>query len=189
MMSTPAERLPTLEADRVRLRWLRTGDIPALFNIFSDGEVARYWSSPAMKSQEEAVTLLGEIHDFFHKGTLFQWGVALRSTDQVIGTCTLASIDTANRRAEIGFALGSDHWHHGYMSEAVETLLRFAFGDMDLHRIEADVDPRNAASRRLLERFDFQREGLLRERWIVDGEITDTVLYGLLQREWTARAP
>lgn len=187
-MSTSTERLPTLEADRVRLRWLSTDDIPALFEVFSDSEVTRYWSSPPMKRPEAAVALLGEIHDSFHEGTLFQWGVALRETDQVVGTCTLASIDKTNRRAEIGFALGSDHWRHGYMSEAVETLLRFALGPMDLHRIEADIDPRNAASIRLIERFGFQREGFLRERWIVGGEITDTVMYGLLQREWKARA-
>ena len=50
--------------------------------------------------------------------------------------------------------------------------------------MEADIDPRNHASARSLERLGFTREGLLRERWIVKGEVSDTALYGLLQREW-----
>lgn len=180
----PADQLPTLTAKRVRLRWLTEADIPALFNIFSDPEVARFWSSPPYKDLEAAAALLAEIRDYFRRGTLFQWGVALRESDLVIGTCTLASLDTQNRRAEVGFALHRDHWKNGYMSEALTALLHHAFDDMKLHRIEADVDPRNVASIRALERFGFQREGYLRERWLVGGEINDSVLYGLLEREW-----
>ena len=75
------------------------------------------------------------------------------------------------------------------MSEAVPTLIAFAFGSMGLHRLEADVDPRNARSIRLLEREGFQREGLLRERYHVSGEIQDAALYGLLQPEWSEGRP
>lgn len=181
------DRLPTLDAERVRLRWLTEADVPALFEIFSDREVARYWSSPALTDPAGAETLVNEIHDYFRQGTLFQWGVADRETDAILGTCTLASIDRQSRRAEIGFALGRRHWGRGYISEALTLLLRHAFGAMNLHRIEADVDPRNAASLKVLERLGFQREGHLRERWIVGGEISDSLMYGLLQRHWLRR--
>ena len=60
----------------------------------------------------------------------------------------------------------------------------YAFEVLDLHRIEADVDPRNAASIRTLERLGFQREGYLRERWQVNGEIQDALFYGLLRPDW-----
>jgi RimJ/RimL family protein N-acetyltransferase len=70
------------------------------------------------------------------------------------------------------------------MREAVGELLRFAFEELGLHRIEADVDPRNVASIRLLERVGFCLEGRMRERWIVGDEINDTAFYGLLRREW-----
>lgn len=72
------------------------------------------------------------------------------------------------------------------MREALTALLDFAFGALDLHRLEADVDPRNAASVRTLERLGFRREGYLRERWLVGGEIQDALFYGLLRREWRA---
>jgi RimJ/RimL family protein N-acetyltransferase len=61
-----------------------------------------------------------------------------------------------------------------------------AFSALDLNRLEADIDPRNNASGRSLERLGFQKEGVMRERWIVNGEVSDTVFYGLLRSEWKA---
>jgi RimJ/RimL family protein N-acetyltransferase len=179
-----ADRLPTLASSRVALRWLTEEDVDALLGIFSHPEVMRYWSSPPLPDRDAARRLLEHIHDSFHRRTLFQWGIARREDDLVIGTCTLLHLDTDNRRAEIGFALGREHWGRGYINEALVALLGFAFGELDLHRIEADVDPRNAASIRTLERLGFQREGYLRERWLVNGEAQDSLLFGLLRREW-----
>ena len=70
------------------------------------------------------------------------------------------------------------------MNEALKALLYYAFQTLDLNRLEADIDPRNSASAKTLERLGFQKEGHLRERWIVNNEISDTWLYGLLRREW-----
>jgi RimJ/RimL family protein N-acetyltransferase len=70
------------------------------------------------------------------------------------------------------------------MSEALRLLVDFAFGSLGLHRLEADVDPRNGPSLRLLERLGFRREGLLRERYHAQGEIQDSVILGLLAPEW-----
>ena len=180
------DKLPTLTSERVALRWLEDSDAPALFKIFSDREVMRYWSSPPLKDEAESLELVERIRRCFAEGSLYQWGVADLCDDAIIGTCTLADVDVQNRRAEIGFILRRDRWGQGYMSEATSTLLRFAFEELGLHRVEAGVDPRNEASIRLLERLGFQREGYLRERWIVGGEINDTVLYGLLRSEWSA---
>jgi len=63
----------------------------------------------------------------------------------------------------------------------------YAFGPLGLRRLEADIDPRNAASIRAVERLGFVREGLLRERWVVADEISDTMFMGLLARDWQAR--
>jgi RimJ/RimL family protein N-acetyltransferase len=183
---TDADRLPTIPTPRLLLRWLTERDVDALFTVFSHPEVMRFWSSPPLPDTEAARGLLEHIHESFHQQTLFQWGIARREDDLVIGTCTLFHLDRDNRRAEVGFALGREHWGQGYAREALTALLDFAFGEWDLHRLEADADPRNAASIRALERLGFQREGYLRERWHVGGEIQDAVFLGLLQREWEA---
>jgi RimJ/RimL family protein N-acetyltransferase len=179
-----AEQLPSLNGSRLHLRWIERRDAPALFDIFSNREVMRYWSSPAWTEPSQAGVFIEDVHRLFREKSLFQWGVARQEDDLVIGTCTLADIDPQNRRAEIGFALHRDSWGRGYMEEALRVLLRFSFSEMELHRIEADVDPRNEASIKLLERLGFHREGYLRERWLVNGEINDTVFFGLLRREW-----
>ncbi len=178
------DKLPTLTSSRVVLRWLEHSDVPALFQIFSDQLVMRYWSSAPWIDNADGVEMVESVRRGFAEGSLYQWGVARRSDEALIGTCTLAHVDAHNRRAEIGFALRHDQWGRGYMSEATRTLVRFAFEELELHRIEADVDPRNEASIRLLERLGFQREGYLRERWLVGQEANDTIFYGLLRREW-----
>ena len=178
------DRLPTLAAGRVQLRWLERHDIDALYEVFGDPEVMRFWSSPPLRDRAEAAELLAEIHALFEDGTLFQWGVALAAGGPAIGTCTLVWPHRESGRAELGFALGRAHWGRGYMGEALEALLDYAFGPMGLRRLEADVDPRNAASLRLVERLGFKREGYLRERWATAEEVQDTVFWGLLKREW-----
>jgi RimJ/RimL family protein N-acetyltransferase len=176
--------LPTIDAARVSLRWMTEEDTASLYAIFSDPEVMRYWSSLPLADIEGARNLLAQIRDYFNQRTLFQWGIARRTDDRIIGTCTLFHLDVQNRRAELGYALGREHWGHGYMQEALGALLDFYFGDLNMHRIEADVDPRNASSIKTLERLGFQREGYLRERWLVGEEIQDALFYGLLRREW-----
>lgn len=140
-----------------------------------------------MKSQNDARDLLSQIHAFFLEKTLFQWGIASNQSQEIIGTCTLFHLDSANRRAEIGYALAREHWGKGLMQEALTALLDFAFLTLNLNRIEADVDPRNHRSCALLERLGFVKEGLLRERWLVANEIQDSLMLGLLRREWMCR--
>ena len=176
--------LPTLKAQRVHLRWLRDEDVPALFAIFGDPQVTRYWGHRVMPDVNAAASLLEEIRTLFVQRRLFQWGVALSETDQIIGTCTLASLNAENRRAELGFALAHAHWGNGYMTEMLRVLLRFAFDEMQLHRLTADTDPNNQPSIRLLERLGFRREGYFREHYLVQGEAQDSIMYGLLRSEW-----
>lgn len=186
-MSEPfdwGDRLSTLEAPRVVLRWLEEEDVPALYEVFSDPEVMRYWSDAPLRDLAAAAGLLAHIRSMFQARRLFQWGIARREDGRVVGTCTLFHLDVAHRRAEVGFALGRAHWGQGLATEALTTLIGFAFGTLGLHRLEADVDPRNTSSFRILERQGFQREGYMKERYHINGELHDTVFLGLLRREW-----
>lgn len=182
------DQLPTLDAPRVRLRWLAAEDVDALFAVFSDPDMMRYWSSPAMTERVEAEALLTLIHRNFADKSGFQWGVERKEDGRLLGTCTLFHLHVGNRCAELGYALASAYWKNGYMMEALTALLDYAFGPINLRRLEADVDPRNANSLRILGKLGFRHEGLLRERWDVAGDIQDSVFLGLLAREWTGRA-
>ena len=174
----------TISTSRLTLRFLNEADLPSAYDIFSNPEVMRYWAYPAWTDPAQAQQWLIRIQDGYQTGDALQLGIE-RDTDQIlVGTCTLFQFHAASRRAEIGYALGRRYWGLGYMHEALQALLQHAFDRLDLNRLEADIDPRNLASARTLERLGFQKEGYLRERWIVNDEVSDTALYGLLRREW-----
>jgi RimJ/RimL family protein N-acetyltransferase len=179
--------IPVLDTPRLTLRPLVEADVPALFAIYSNPEAMRYWTRGPMTDLAEAAELLGEIRQLGASGTLFEWGIARREDDRVIGTCTLHRIDRTHGRAEIGYILLRDVWGLGLAHEALVALLDLAFGPWALHRLEADIDPRNAASIRSVERLGFTLEGHLRERYQVGGELQDSLIYGLLAREWRSR--
>ena len=178
--------LPSLFTPRLVLRWMTERDIDALFAIFSNPEVMRYWNAPAMLERSEAVSLLKRVQVTYAQRTAFRWGIARREDDQIIGTCSLFHWEEDSRRAEVGYALGQAYWGQGYIQETLRAVLDYGFGTLNLHRIEAEIDPENVASVRAVERMGFVREGLLRERWLVEGKTSDSLMMGLLRREWDA---
>ena len=183
-MLAGARELPTIGTPRLQLRHIGAADVPALFGIFGDAEVCRYWSHPPLKDLEAAAEFQRGIARHFAERTLFQWAIVEREGGAMVGTCTLASLSAEHRRAELGYALARRAWGQGYIAEVLPAIIGFAFDTLALHRIEADVDPRNARSIGALEREGFQREGCLRARYHVAGEVQDAVLFGLLQDEW-----
>ena len=181
-----AKTLPIITTPRLVLRWVSEDDIDSLYEILSVSEVVRYMDRGPLPDREAAVAFQREIAEGNESGRMFKWGIALRDSNTLIGTTTLFNLNLDNGRAELGYAMGHAYWGKGYMNEALRALLSHAFEVMELRRLEADVDPRNAASIRTLERLGFQREGFLRERWHVNGEIQDALFYGLLRHEWAA---
>jgi ribosomal-protein-alanine N-acetyltransferase len=147
----------------------------------------RYWSSPPWTSVAKAHELIDRDRAEMQAGKLLTLGIELHGTAQIIGTCTLFSFMHQCKRAETGYGLSHPFWGKGYMHEALNALLAHGFKELGLNRVEADVDPRNVASTKCLERLGFLQEGHLRERWIVGDEVSDSILYGLLRRDWQAR--
>ena len=179
--------LPTLREPRLTLRTLTEADVADVLAVFSDPLVLRYWDGPLITTQQDAMQYIERIHYGFRRRELMQWGIADAATDAVIGTCTLTHLSVTHERAEIGFALRQTRWRQGLGSEAVSAAIDFAFREMGLHRIEADVDPRNERSLRLLDRLGFRREGHLRERYYMNGERQDAVMMAVLNEEWKSR--
>ncbi len=176
-----------LATERLDLRPLVPGDAPALFAIYSDPEVQRYGSSPPWAGLQVAVDAIERDRKDAEDGSALRLGLFRRTDDALLGTCTLFQIDEQCRRAEIGYGLARSAWGHGYATEAIMALLAHGFGEMRLNRVEADIDPFNVASARALERQGFVKEGLLRERWIVGGQKSDSAMYGLLAADFEAR--
>lgn len=179
-------QLPVLTGEgAVRLRALADADARVILELFGDPEVVRFMSVRRLASESEARDFIASIRGGFLSGTLYQWGIELER--ELVGTCTLAGIDRQHRRAELGFAVLRSWWGRRVASRALPPVVDFAFERLGLHRLEADADPRNQASLRILERLGFHREGLLRERYFQEDEAQDAVVFGLLRRDWLTR--
>jgi len=184
MDNTIAAGVPVLETERLRLRPYREDDGDAVFALYSDPTVVRYWSFPAWTQRSQADAYLKRVFAETDAGEIFPWVVADRASDHLAGTLTLFSLHCEQLRAEIGYSLAPNFQGRGLASEALRCGLGYAFDRLGLLRIEADIDPRNEPSWRLLERLGFVREGLLRKRWRVKGEVCDTAFYGLLEEDF-----
>lgn len=173
-----------VESERVTVRLLRDTDLPALMEVNGDEAVTAMLPYAAWRSLDDARAWHDRMAGIQANGMALQFVVESRSSGQAIGTCLLFRFDEGSARVELGYVLGRAHWGRGLMKEALTALLGRAFGAIGVRRVEAEVDPRNAASTGLLRRLGFTREGLLRQRWVTHGEAKDAELFGLLRSEW-----
>lgn len=176
-----------IHTPRLTLRALIPSDSEALFSIFSDPDVMRYWNTPPWISIVDAEQFIGEHQAGMSSGEWVTLGIFTRDDDSLIGKCMLFHYDRESRRAEIGFGIARSAWGKGYIQEAGAALIDYGFNTMHLRRIEAEIDPQNRASGKALERLGFVQEGLLRERWQINGVISDSALYGLLAKNYPAK--
>lgn len=169
---------------RLVLRPFRHSDAADLFAMYSDPEVFRHIPIGDWKHVDEAHQRIARDVSTMAEGGYIRLAVERREEGDVAGEVLLFNFDMASRRAELGYALARRAWGQGYVAEALPPLVDHAFGALELNRLEAVIDPRNAASARVLERLGFTPEGVLRERYIVRGQASDAGIYGLLRREW-----
>ncbi len=181
------DRFPVLVTPRLALRETVPSDVEAVFAMESDPVAMRYWSRPPMRDIAEAHASVERAMGRFASREALRWSITELPDDRMLGQVSLFDFNDQCGRAEIGYGLSRERWGQGLMHEALTAVIDYAFGPLGLRRLEADTDPRNEASLRALDRLGFVREGLLRERWQVGDEISDTALLGLLARHWSAR--
>ncbi|WP_299327094.1 GNAT family N-acetyltransferase [Parasphingopyxis sp.] len=170
--------LPTLRSQRLTLRPLVEADAEAMHHFFSDEEAMRYWSSGPHKTLQETRDYV-RINATDEK--YLTWAITEDGGEALGWVCLIPGREGV---AEIGYNLRRSHWRKGYVGEAVSRVIDHAFAEMGLRRITADVDPDNHGSNALLEKLGFQREGYLREEWTTHLGVRDSIVWGLLKREW-----
>ena len=114
--------------------------------------------------------------------------LAVEHDGRVIGDLLVGAGRLADGQAEIGWAFNPAYHGRGLATEAARELLVLAFADLAMHRVFAQLDPRNTASARLCERLGMRREAYFREDMWFKGEWGDTAVYALLAAEWQAAA-
>ncbi|MFN0186188.1 MAG: GNAT family N-acetyltransferase [Aquabacterium sp.] len=175
---------PTLKTARLILRPFAETDAAAIYALQSDARVLRYWDSPPWAERSRADAFLAACRQMEADGSGARLAVETRHNRSFVGWCAAFHWNPAYRSLGIGYCFAEPAWGKGYATEAVRGMLHWAYAALDLNRVEAELDTRNAASARVLEKLGFEREGLRREDCIVSGEVSDSWIYGLLRRDW-----
>jgi aminoglycoside 6'-N-acetyltransferase len=169
---------------RLTLRRFRTGDLATFLSYRNDPELSRYQDWIPNFSQEEGQAF---IHQMQHADPLsdgLQIAIELTTQGILLGDLYIGPYQNRKNQASIGYTLTQPYQRSGYASEAVRGLLTYSFTILRLHRVVAEVDPRNTASVVLLERLGMRREAHhLQAYW--DGRSwTDEYVYAILAQEW-----
>jgi ribosomal-protein-alanine N-acetyltransferase len=182
---TQANPFPELVTKRLRLRRFRADDVEGLHACFGDPVAMRYWNTPPCKTPAEtqrSVRALAKAGSPNKKW--FGWAIAEKRSDRCIGMVNYHHREQRNRRLEIGYILSPARQGKGLMTEALKAMLGYCFKDLGVHRVEALIQPDNAASIRLAVRLGFLLEGgPLRDYWRVGESYRSTMMYALLAEE------
>jgi [ribosomal protein S5]-alanine N-acetyltransferase len=182
------EKFPLIETERLVLRALRESDAGAVFQIFGDDAVTRYYDLATFTDIEQARLLIARMNARNANGDALRWGIGLKENDTVIGTGGFNQFARGWFHAGIGYDLAQVYWNQGYMTEALRAMVKHGFEKLQLNRIQALVAPGNDPSARVLEKVGFRREGILREYGFWKNRFWDLEMFALLKREWNEGA-
>ncbi|MFG3452586.1 GNAT family N-acetyltransferase [Stutzerimonas stutzeri] len=176
-MFTP--RPVTLQRGALRLDPLAETDIPALVEL-------------AMGNRDELVYLNGPLRPDWYRFALAEQRenravvFTLRMADRIVGTTRFADFNPLLPAAELGWTWLDRAEHGSGLNTSIKhLLLRHAFEDWQLVRLQLKTAASNLRSQRAIEKLGAQREGVLRNhRRLADGRLDDTVLYSITDRDW-----
>lgn len=177
--------MPRLVGTRIVLREYQKEDLESMRKWCNDAEVVDLLSDIFLYPQ--TVHSTEQYLNSVLEGKTEQKGfvIAHKDSDEYIGQIDLFKIDWKNRFAELGIVIGIKEYHgKGYGSEAIKLLLDFAFHRLNLHRIQLEVHDFNERAYQCYIKCGFQEEGRLRGNYFVNGQYHDTVLMGILKKDY-----
>jgi [ribosomal protein S5]-alanine N-acetyltransferase len=174
---------PVLESERLYYRKLIPGDAKDLFMIRSDDKTMEYMDTRKMETILEVDSFISSLLDDFNNKKGITWAIIEKSTDTFIGHFEFWNLKPQHCRAEIGYALNHKFWGRGFMTETLKTMIKFGFNELKLHSIEANVNPNNERSYKLLEKAGFKNEAYFKEDYLFNGIYLDSKIYSLLETD------
>ena len=183
MLDINFDPFPLLETERLFLRRITLEDAPEMFAMRSNAQAMKYICRPVQTEMEEAKTQILKINEMVNFNDGIGWALCFKSKKTMIGTVSFHHIQKEHYRAEIGYMLHPDYWNQGIISEAIKAIIDYGFNDLGFHSIEAHIDPDNAASEKVLQKFKFVKEAYYKENFYFDGQFLDTAVYSLLHHQ------
>jgi ribosomal-protein-alanine N-acetyltransferase len=172
---------PILETERLVLRRTVLDDAKDYFFLRSSPKAMKHICKPLHTSIEDTKNMIYKINEMISFNDGISWAVCLKTDNKMIGSVSFHRIEKEHYRAEIGYMLHPDYWRQGIVSEAVEAIISYGFNTLNLHSIEAHIDPTNIGSEKVLQKFNFVKEAYFKENYFYNGQFLDTAVYSLLR--------
>ena len=172
-----------LFTERLHLRKMTVSDSPALFNIWSDPDVTKFMNISPFTNESQAKEMIQILDKLSQTNKAIRYSMIDLKSKEIVGSCGFNSIDFENARAEIGYDIAKICWGMGYAPEGIRALIKYAFEDLQLNRIEAKVEPANLNSIKVLQKLNFTFEGTLRQYEKSKGNFIDINMYSLLKTD------
>ncbi|WP_298140653.1 GNAT family N-acetyltransferase [Flavobacterium sp.] len=173
-----------LETERLLLRRLAATDVKEIRELRGNPETMKFIPRPLVTSDEEALAHFKLIDDKIESNEGINWAITLKGNPKMIGIIGHYRIQPENHRCEIGYMILPQYNGQGITTEAIKAVLEYGFEDLNMHSIEAVIDPDNIASERVLQKNGFVKEAHILENELWDGKFWDTVIYSLLKRNF-----
>ncbi len=172
---------PEIQSNRLLLRRVSIADAPEILSLRSDDIVMKFIDREKAKSLQDAEAFIQLINEGVDSNNGITWAITLMDQPQtLIGTIGFWRLIKQHYRAEVGYMLNPLYWRMGIMKEALITVIDFGFRQMQLHSIEAHINPANTASASILESSGFVREAYFKEDYYFRGDFIDSAIYSLL---------
>lgn len=172
-----------LFTNRFYLNKVSVDDAEDMLDLRSDPVVLKYIGREPLKSIEEAKDYIQENLQKIEDGKLWLWAIRDRTAiHELMGSIALFKIDETHHRCSVGYSLRTKFHRKGVLSECLPVVLDFAFQEAKLHSIQAEIDPENIASEKLLLKMGFKKEGYFTENFCFRGEYLDAAIFSLLEK-------
>lgn len=177
------QNIKLLNGERVYLRPLEASDLDSFYaNALWNKEIRRLTGTQAVFSRQG-------LQNWFERNSTDESRIdlliCLQENDQPIGDLALLDINHLNQNAVVRISVfDKAYWGEGYGTEALFLLLEFGFDILNLHRIGLDVFEYNVRAIKAYEKLGFKQEGVIREELFYDGKFHDSILMGILQKEF-----
>ena len=183
MLTINFTSFPNLETERLLLRRVNNNDIKEVLALRSNPETMKYIPRPLVKNDDEALEHIAMIETKIENNEGINWAITLKDNPKLIGLIGHYRIKPEHYRSEIGYMILPEFNGKGIVTEAVQEVVNYGFEAMQLHSIEAVIDPDNIASAKVLEKNNFVKEAHLKENEFYDGRFYDSVIYSLLNKK------
>lgn len=160
---------PILKTEKLLLRKFIQGDLENVYLGLSHPDVIKYYGI-SYDSLEATKMQLKYFDDLEKTGTGIWWAICSPDNKLFYGAAGLNNMSQIHKRAEIGFWILPDFWRKGIVSESIPVICNYAFNDLEIHRIEAQVETENVNCKKTMKKLDFIHEGTLVDYELKDGK-------------------